>query len=149
MFQTTWEFSYFFWSVIFLWENWLIVYCSVTWLCPTLCDSLCHKDKKMSLTFSQTSLKLMSIKSVMPSNHLVLVIPFSSCLQSFSASESFPKCWLFESAGQSIGASASASASVLPMNIQDWCPLGLTSLICLQSKGLSRVFSSTTVRKHQ
>ena len=56
-------------------ENWLIVYCSVTQLCPTLCDSLCHKDKKMSLTISQTLLKLMSIESVMPSNHLVLCYP--------------------------------------------------------------------------
>ena len=76
-------------------------------------------------------------------------IPFSSCLQSFPASVSFPMSRLFTSCGQNIGDWASASASVLPMNIQAWFPLGLTSLISLQSKGLSRVFSSTTVRKHQ
>ena len=75
------------------------------------------------------------------------VIPFSSCLQSFSASGSFQMSQFFTSGGQSIG--ASASASVLPMNIQDWFPLGWTGWISLQSKGLSRVFSNTTVQKHQ
>ena len=75
------------------------------------------------------------------------VIPFSFCLQSFPTSGSFPVSQFFESGGQSIG--ASASASVLPMNIQDWLPLGLTGLISLQSKGLLRVFSNTTVQKHQ
>ena len=75
------------------------------------------------------------------------VIPFSSCPQSFPASGSFPMNQLFTSDGQSIG--ASSSASVLPMNIQGWFPLGLTDLISLQSKGLSRVFSNTTVQKHQ
>ena len=75
------------------------------------------------------------------------VIPFSSCLQSFPALGSFLMSQLFVSGGQSIG--ASASASVLPMNIQDWFPLGLTGLISLQSKGLSKVFSNTTVQKHQ
>ena len=74
------------------------------------------------------------------------VIPFSSCLQSFPAG-SFLKSPLFTSGGQSIW--ASASASVLPMNIQDWFTLGLTSLVSLQSKGLSKVFSDTTVQKHQ
>ena len=69
------------------------------------------------------------------------------CLRSFPASGSFPISWFFTSGGQSI--EASASASVLPMNIQDSFPLGLTGLISLQSKGLSRVFSSTTVPKHQ
>ena len=72
---------------------------------------------------------------------------FSSCFQSFPASGSFPMSQFFASGGQSIG--VSASASVLPMNIQDWFPLGLTGLISLQSKGLSRVFSNTTVQKHQ
>ena len=71
------------------------------------------------------------------------VIPFSSCLQSFPASGSFLKSQLFISGGQTIG--ALASASVLPMNIQSWFPLGLTGLISLKSKGLSIVFSSTTV----
>ena len=74
-------------------------------------------------------------------------MPFSSCLQSFPASGSFPVSWLFPSGGQSIG--TSASALVLPMIIQDWSPLGLTGLIPLQSKGLSRVISNTTVQKHQ
>ena len=75
------------------------------------------------------------------------VIPFFSCLQSFPASGSFPVSQFFTWGGQSIG--VSASASFLPMNIQDLFPLGLTSLISLQSKGLSRVFSNSTVRKHQ
>ena len=75
------------------------------------------------------------------------VIPFSSWLQSFPRSGSFPMSQLFESGGQNIG--VSASASVLPMNIQDWFPLGLTGWISLQSKGLSRVFSNTTFQKHQ
>ena len=75
------------------------------------------------------------------------VIPVSSHLQSFPASGPFPVSQCFTSGGQSIG--VSASASVLPMNFQDWFPLGLTSWISLQSKGLSRVFSNTTVQKHQ
>ena len=75
------------------------------------------------------------------------VIPFSSCPQSFPASRSFPMSQLFAWGGQSIG--ISASASVLPMNIQGWFPLALTGLISLQSKQLSRVFSNTTVQKHQ
>ena len=74
------------------------------------------------------------------------VTPFSSCPQSFSASESFPMSQLFISGGQSIG--ASILASVLPMNVHGWFPLGLTGLISLLSKGCSRVFSSTSVRKH-
>ena len=72
---------------------------------------------------------------------------FSFCLQSSPASGSFPISWLFTSGGQSIG--ALPSASVLPMSIQGWFPLGLTDWISLQSKGLSRVFSNTTVQKHQ
>ena len=75
------------------------------------------------------------------------VIPFSSCPQSSQASGSFQMRQLFASGGQSIG--VSASASVLPMNIQDWFPLGWTGWISLLSKGLSRVFSNTTVQKHQ
>ena len=75
------------------------------------------------------------------------VVPFFSCLQSFPASGSFPMSQFFASGGQSIG--VSAPASVLPMNIQDWFPLGWTGWISLQSKGLSRVFSNTTVQKHQ
>ena len=75
------------------------------------------------------------------------VIPFSSCLQSFPTSQSFQMSQLFTSGGQNTG--VSASTSVLPMNIQDWFPLGWTGWISLQSKGLSRVFSNTTVQKHQ
>ena len=74
-------------------------------------------------------------------------VPFSSCLQSFPVSGSFPRSQFFTSDGQSSG--VSASASVLPVNIQGWFSLGLTSLTSLQPKGFSRVFSSTTIRKHQ
>ena len=82
--------------------------------------------------------------------HLIIsssVTLFSSCPQSFPASGSFPISGPFTSGGQNIG--ASASASVLPMNIQDWFLLGLTGLISLQSKGLSKIFSSTIIQKHQ
>ena len=75
------------------------------------------------------------------------VVPFSSCPQSFPASWSFQMSQLFASDGQSIG--VSASTSVLPVNTQDWSPLGWTGWISLQSKGLSRVFSNTTIQKHQ
>ena len=75
------------------------------------------------------------------------IVPFSSCPQSLQASGSFQMSHFFASGGQSIG--VSASASVLPMNIQDWFPLGWTGWISLQSKGLSRIFSNTTVQKHQ
>ena len=89
--------------------------------------------------------EFISVESVMPSSHLILIVPFSSHLQSFSASGSFPMSQFFTLDSQSIG----ASASVLPMNIQDWFPLGIAGLISLLSKGLSRVFSNTTVQKHQ
>ena len=75
------------------------------------------------------------------------VVPFSSCRQSFPASGSFPMSQLFTSGGQSTG--VSVSTSVLPMNTQEWSPLEWTGWISLQSKGLSRVFSNTTVQKHQ
>ena len=75
------------------------------------------------------------------------VVLLSSCLQTFPASGSFPMSQLFATGSQSIG--ASASTSILPMNIQDWFPWGLTGLLSLQSKGLSRVFSNTAVQKHQ
>ena len=101
----------------------------------------------LSITNSQNLLKLMSIESVMPSNHLILCVPFSFCLQSFPASGSFLMSQCFTSGGQSIR--VSASESVLPMNTKDWSPLGWTGWISLQSKGFSRVFSNTTVQKHQ
>ena len=94
------------------------------------------RQASLSITNSRSSLKLMSIESVMPSNHLIICHHLSSHLQSFPASGSFPVSQFFESGGQSIG--ASASASVLPMNIQNWFPLGWTGWISLQSKGLSK-----------
>ena len=100
----------------------------------------------LSFTVSWSLLKLMSIESVMHPIISSSVIPFS-CFQPFPASGSFPVSQFFSSGGQSIG--ASVSASVFLMNIQDWFPLGLTGLISLQSKELSRAFSSTTVQKHQ
>ena len=101
----------------------------------------------LSFTISLSLLKLMFFELVMLFNHLILCYPLSSCSQSFPASESFTMSWLFISGGQCIG--ASASALVPAMNIQGWFPLGLTGLISLQSKELSRVFSNTTVQKHQ
>ena len=95
---------------------------------------------------SQSFLQFLSIELVMLSISSYAAL-LSLCLQSFSASRSFPVSQLFASDGQSIG--TSALAPVLPMNIQGWFPLGLTGLISLQSKGLSRVFSSTTIWKHQ
>ena len=88
----------------------------------------------LSINNSRSSPKPMFIESVMPSNHLILCLPLSSCPQSFPASGSFQMSQLFASGGQSIG--VSASASVLPMNTQDWPPLGWTGWISLQSKGL-------------
>ena len=100
------------------------------------------------ITNSQSLLRLMSIESVWCHPTISSsVIPFSSCLQSFPASGSFPMSQFFQSDGQSI--EASASALVLPMNIQDWFALGLTGLISLQSKRLSRVLSNITVQKRQ
>ena len=101
----------------------------------------------LSITNSRSSLKLMSIESVMTSNHLILCHPFSSHLQSLPASGSFQMSQLFTSGGQSIG--VSASTSVLPMNTQEWFPLGWTGWISLLSKGLSKVFSNMRVHKHQ
>ena len=101
-------------------------------------------QSSLSFTISQSLLKLTSIESLMLTISSSAV-PFSFCLQSFPASVSFPVGWLFVSGGQSI----EASASVLPTNIQGWFPLGLTGLISLMFKGLSIVFPSTTVWKHQ
>ena len=115
------------------------------WLFVTPWTTACQAS--LFFTISWSLLKVMSFESVMPSNHLILSSPFSSCPQSFPASGFFPMSWLFTSGGQSIV--ASTSVSVLPMNIQGWFPLGLTGLISFLSKELSRVFSSTTVWKHQ
>ena len=101
----------------------------------------------LTFTISWSLLKLMSIELVMPPNHLIFCHPLVLLTLIFLAWGSFPMQWLFASGGQSIG--ASASASVLPMNVQGWFPLGLTCLISLLSNGFSTVFSSTTVWKHQ
>ena len=105
------------------------------------------REASQSITNSRNSLRLTSIESVMPSSHLILCHPLLLLPQSFPASESFPVSQLFTWGGQSIG--VSASASVLLMNTEYWYPLGWTGWISLQSKGLSRVFSNTTVQKHQ
>ena len=97
----------------------------------------------LSIINSQSLLKLMSIESVMPSNQLILCRLLLLHLQSFPASGSFQMSQFFTSCGQSIG--VSASASVLPMNIQDWSPLGWTGWISLQPKGLSRVPQFKTI----
>ena len=116
--------------------------CSVAKSCLILCDS---KDSSMSgfpvLHYLPEFAWLMSIESIMPSNHLILCRPLRLLSSIFPSIRFFPMSQFFASGGQSIG--SSASASVLPMNIQDWFPLGLTGLISLQSKGLSRIFSNT------
>ena len=101
----------------------------------------------LSIPNSWSSLKLMPLSWWWHPTISSSVVPFSSILQSFPALGSFPMSQFFASGGQSIG--VSASASVLPMNIQDWFPLGWTGWISLQSTGLLRVFSNTTVQKHQ
>ena len=101
----------------------------------------------LSITNSQSSLKLMPIESLMPSAISSSVVPLSSCPQSLPGSGSFPMSQLFAWGSQSIG--VSASTSVLPMNTQDWSPLRWTRWISMQPKGLSRVFSNTTVQKQQ
>ena len=137
------------------WLSSLSQFSSVQFSCSVTSDSVTSwttaRQASLSIASLQSLLKLMSIESVMPSNHLILChVPFSSCLQSFPASGSFQMSQLFAPSGQIIG--ASTSASVLPVNTQDWFPLGWTgwiSLLSLLSKGLSRVFSNTTVQKHQ
>ena len=119
-------------------------YCySVAKLCQTLCnpkDCSTPGFPVLLLEFAQTHIHWVS-DAIQPSHSLSP--PFSSCRQSFPAPGSFPMSLLLASGGQSIG----VSASVYPVNIQDWFPLGLTGLTSLLSKGLSRVFSSTTVRR--
>ena len=101
----------------------------------------------LSITNSQSLLKLMSIESVMPYNYLILCRPLLLPPSIFPASGSFPMSQFFASGGQSIG--VSASASVLPMNTQGWYHLGWTGWISLQSKGLSSIFSNKTVQQHR
>ena len=118
---------------------------SHVWLFATPWTAACQAS--LSITNSRSLLKLMSIESVMPSSHLILCRPLLLLPQSLPGSGSFPMNQLFTWGGQSIG--VSASASVLPMNTQDWSPSGWTGWISLLSRGLSRVFSNTTVLKHQ
>ena len=126
-----------------IWRFSSVQFSSVAQSCPTLCDPMNRKMPGLPVhhqlpEFTQTHVHWVSDASV---------IPFSSCPQSLPASWSFPMSQLFISGGQSIG--VSALASDLPMNTQDWPPLGWTGWISFQSKGLSRVFSNTTVQKHQ
>ena len=144
-----WMQNSFLFVLILLRYNWYITlihfqFSSVTQSCPTFCDMDCkmpglpvHHQLPNSCPLSRWCHPTISSS----------VVPFSSCPQSFPASGSFPVSQLFTSGGQSIGVSASTSA--LPMNTQDWSPLGWTGWISLQSKGLSRVFSNTTVQNHQ
>ena len=114
--------------------------CSAAQSCLPLCDPMdCSSQASLSFIISWSLLKLMSIKSVMPSNHLILCRPLLLLPSIFPSIKVFSNESALSSGGQSI----EASASVLPMNTQDWFPLGLTHLISLQSKGLSRVFSNT------
>ena len=132
-------------------NNWNLQFSSVQFSLSVVSDSatpwIAARQASLSITISRSSLKLMSIESVMSSSLSSSVFPFSSHPQSLPASGSFPMSQLFAWGGQSIG--VSALASVLPMNTQDWSPLGWTGLVSLHSKGLSRVFSNTTVQKHQ
>ena len=115
------------------------------WLFATPWAAACQAS--LSNTNSRSLPKPMSIELMMPSNHLILCCPLPLCPQSFPASGSFQMSHLFASGGQSIG--ISASTSDLPKNTQVWSPLGWTGWISFQSKKLSRVFSNTTVQKHQ
>ena len=144
---------------------WLLRILSPTWMLDTFqsiqfssLQSLSHVglfatpwtaacQASLSITNSLSSPKLMFIESVMPSNHLILCRPLLLLPSIFPSMRVFSNSQLFKSGGQSIG--VSASASVLPMNTQDWSPLVLTGWISLLSKGLSSIFSNTTVQKHQ
>ena len=117
---------------------------SCVWLFAT--PWITARQASLSITISQSSLRFTSIESVMPSNYRILCHPLLLS-QFFPASGAFQINQFFELGGQSIG--VSASASVLPMNIQDWFPLGWTAWISFLSKGLSRVSFNTTVQKHQ
>ena len=127
---------------------------SVTQSCPTLCDPLDCSSPGLPvhhqlLEFTQTHVHRVMTCHPMWCHPIISssIVPFSSCLQSFPALGSFQMSQFFASDGQRIG--VSASVSVLPVNIQDWSPLGWTGWISLQPKGLSKVFSNTTVQKHQ
>ena len=129
-------------------RNISVQFSSVAQSCPTLCDPMNRSTPGLPVhhqlpEFTQTHVQRRWCHPAISSS----VVPFSSCPQSLSASGSFPMSQLFAWGGQSIG--VSALASVLPMNTQDSSPLEWTGWISLQSKGVSRVFSNTTVQKHQ
>ena len=133
------------WYSLLYWTQGSVQSLSRVWLSSTPWTAACQAS--LSITNSQSLLKLMSIELVMLSNDLILCHPLLLLPSIFPSIRSFPVSHFFASGGQSIGISTSASA--LPMNIQDWFPLGWTGWTSLQSKGLSRVFSNTTVQKHQ
>ena len=118
---------------------------SCVWVFVTLWTAACQAS--LSFTVSQSLLKLMSIESVMLSNHLILCCPLLLLPSIFPSIRVFSNELVLHITWPNIG--ASTSVSVFPMNIQDWFPLGLIGLISLLSEGLSRVFSNTTVQKHQ
>ena len=129
-----------------------VQFSSVTQSCLTLAIPLTAAcQAPLFITNSRSLYRLISIVSMVPSNQLILCHPSTFNLSQhqglFQWVGSSPVSWFFPSGGQSIG--VSASTSVFPMNIQDWFPLALTGWISLQSKGLSRVVSNTTVQKHQ
>ena len=139
-------------SLLFLKQEWnghiesnVVQLLSPVWLFSTPCTAACRAS--LSITNSQSLLKLMSIALVMPSNHLILCHPLLLLSSIFPSIGVFSNESTLCNKGQSTG--VSALASILPKNTQDWFPLGLTGLISLQFKGLSRVFSNTTVQKHQ
>ena len=127
-----------------------VQFSSVTQLSPTLCDLMDCMQHARPLCPSPTPGTYSNSCPLSQWCHLTIsspVVPFSSCPQSFPASESFPMAQFFTLGGQSF--EVSASTSVLPMNTQDWSPLGWTDWISLQSKALSGVFSNAIVQKHQ
>ena len=133
---------------MYLYEHIFCYSCAVAKTCLILCNPMnCSTLASLSIAYSQSLLKFMSFESVMPSNHPILCHPLLLLPSIFPSIRTFPVSQFFASGGQSIG--VSAAALVLPMDIQDWFPLGWTGWISLQSKGLSRVFSNTTVQKHQ
>ena len=136
------------WINIILGRDSVLCFSSVSQSCPTLWPhGLQHTRFPLSITNSWSLLKLMAIKLVMPSNHLILCHPVHLLPSIFLSIRVFSSESVLCTGGQSIG--ISALASVLPKNTQDWPPSEWTGWVSLQSKGLSRVFSNTTVQNHQ
>ena len=128
-------------------QQYYIYSCSVAKSCPTLCDPMDCSTPGFPVLHSLSEFAYVHVHWIRWCHPTIssYVVPFSSCLQSFSASESFPASRLFASGAQSIGPSTSASV----LSIQSWFPVGLIGLTSLLYKGLSRVFSNTTIRRHQ